>query len=312
MTLSAEQQELRRRGIGGSEIAAVCGLSPWSGPLDVWLSKTGRKHDASTFHMQRGTHLGPGLVTWFAEKTGLQVSHWGKDEQTFQHPKYSIVIATPDALVGEDKVLECKMPSRRTELHWGNVPHGIPNYYIPQGIWEMAATQRYGGAYFAAMVESDIKVYLLHWDEQLFRTMLDAAINFWKSYVVPNVQPPIDETNAAVEYLKQQFPVSDETNAVPDEMMNQLASELSVLRAEKKQLEKKEELVTNRIKEWLGHNASVAGDWGTIYWKNSKDREFIDWQELAYGLGAKPGDIKAHTKTVPGPRSFRSYFRGEK
>ena len=29
----------RRRGIGGSEIAAVCGLSRWRSPLEVWLRK---------------------------------------------------------------------------------------------------------------------------------------------------------------------------------------------------------------------------------------------------------------------------------
>ena len=31
----------RRRGIGGSEAAAILGLSPWATPLDVYLDKIG-------------------------------------------------------------------------------------------------------------------------------------------------------------------------------------------------------------------------------------------------------------------------------
>ena len=37
----AEWLELRRRGIGGSDAAAVCGLDPWRSPFEVWLDKTG-------------------------------------------------------------------------------------------------------------------------------------------------------------------------------------------------------------------------------------------------------------------------------
>ena len=33
----------RRKGVGGSDSAAVCGLSRYSSPLEVWLQKTGRK-----------------------------------------------------------------------------------------------------------------------------------------------------------------------------------------------------------------------------------------------------------------------------
>lgn len=39
MPLSPEQHAIRRGGISGSEIAAVAGLNPWAGPIDVWRSK---------------------------------------------------------------------------------------------------------------------------------------------------------------------------------------------------------------------------------------------------------------------------------
>ena len=35
----------RRSGIGGSDIAAILGLSPWKTAVDVWLDKTGQRED---------------------------------------------------------------------------------------------------------------------------------------------------------------------------------------------------------------------------------------------------------------------------
>lgn len=37
----AEWLEGRRQGIGGSDVAAVLGLSPWKTALDVWNDKLG-------------------------------------------------------------------------------------------------------------------------------------------------------------------------------------------------------------------------------------------------------------------------------
>lgn len=36
----ADWLKLRRRGIGGSDVAAILGLSKWRTPLEVWQDKT--------------------------------------------------------------------------------------------------------------------------------------------------------------------------------------------------------------------------------------------------------------------------------
>ena len=35
-----EWLKARKLGLGGSDMAAVLGLSPWRSPIDVWLDKT--------------------------------------------------------------------------------------------------------------------------------------------------------------------------------------------------------------------------------------------------------------------------------
>ena len=46
----------RRSGIGGSDVAAVLGLSPWKSPRQVWLDKTtDATDDRQTMPMLLGT-----------------------------------------------------------------------------------------------------------------------------------------------------------------------------------------------------------------------------------------------------------------
>ncbi len=48
MSLTAEQKADRVNTLGASEIAAVCGLSPWKSVHDVWLSKMGLVDDETS------------------------------------------------------------------------------------------------------------------------------------------------------------------------------------------------------------------------------------------------------------------------
>ena len=45
------RQEL---GIGGSDAAAVCGLSPWTSPVELWKIKTGQKKGQRYFSQRGG------------------------------------------------------------------------------------------------------------------------------------------------------------------------------------------------------------------------------------------------------------------
>ena len=51
----------RSSGLGGSDIAAIVGLSPYRSPLDVWAEKVGHPSVISkdSLHLRFGTHLEP-------------------------------------------------------------------------------------------------------------------------------------------------------------------------------------------------------------------------------------------------------------
>ena len=69
-----EWLEHRRKGIGGSDAAAILGMNPWKSPMDVWLEKTGE----FTRTMKRtkdvlGTVLEDIVAREFMARTGLKV-----------------------------------------------------------------------------------------------------------------------------------------------------------------------------------------------------------------------------------------------
>ena len=44
----------RKKGLGGSDIAAIMGISPWKTPMDVYLEKTTEVQDIDNEALKRG------------------------------------------------------------------------------------------------------------------------------------------------------------------------------------------------------------------------------------------------------------------
>jgi putative phage-type endonuclease len=78
--------EGRRRGIGGSDVAAVLQLSPWRTPLDVWNDKLGLSPEHEmTSSLYWGTTLEQVVAKEFALRTGFKlqnVNHQFADPET--------------------------------------------------------------------------------------------------------------------------------------------------------------------------------------------------------------------------------------
>ena len=62
-----EWLEVRKSGIGGSEVAAICGLSKWESAYTLWLRKTGQVEDkdlSGNEAVEWGNRLEPVVTTW--------------------------------------------------------------------------------------------------------------------------------------------------------------------------------------------------------------------------------------------------------
>lgn len=63
--------------VGGSDVAAIFGLSPWTTPLELWMQKKGRmktKPKSNAGQLEMGHLLEPIAAHFFAQKTGRDAS----------------------------------------------------------------------------------------------------------------------------------------------------------------------------------------------------------------------------------------------
>ena len=96
----------RNEFLGGSDIAAVMGMSRWKTPLKLWAEKTGKLPlpDLSDVEaVELGTDLEEFVAKKFTQKTGKAVR---RSPKYYQHPDYPYMVAHVDRLVtGTDELL---------------------------------------------------------------------------------------------------------------------------------------------------------------------------------------------------------------
>lgn len=98
----AEWLEGRRKGIGGSDVAAVLGLSPYKTPLDVWNDKLGlsEEHEQSEAAYW-GTTLEDTVAKEFQKRTGYKIQ---RVDHQFRDPENSWMICNIDRAIINPKI----------------------------------------------------------------------------------------------------------------------------------------------------------------------------------------------------------------
>ena len=190
-------------GIGGSDIGSIVGLSPYRSAVDVWLDKVGRVDESGdgAIHLRFGQHLEPFIASEYERVTG-HVTHehprtvYHRDHpQLFAHVDRLVstsaeCVVSPDGEVCATTLLECKTASAFMSEQWGREwTDEVPAAYLAQCAWYMALTGC-AEAHIAVLIgNSDFRVYRVLRDEELERSLINAALEFWDKNVLANVPP---------------------------------------------------------------------------------------------------------------------------
>lgn len=135
--------EYRRKGIGGSDAAAVLGISPFRTGRDLYYDKLNivTADDAENWvQLEVGTLLEPLVAKIFAHKTGYKIY---RRPFMFRHPQYPWMLADLDYMVelpdGTSAILEIKTTNYNAKDNWWyNGEEIVPIYYESQGRHYMA------------------------------------------------------------------------------------------------------------------------------------------------------------------------------
>lgn len=175
----------RNAGLGGTDVAAIVGLSPWRTPLDVWREKVGLSmpEHKETPAMRAGKTLEPLIIDLWAERSGGEITH---RQVTLELAEWPIARGTIDAIAragDTDLVVEAKL-SRSSA--WAD---GVPAHYAAQVHWYLMLT-RLERADVAVMLDGmDLSVFTIWADRDLHRDLLARAQEWWARHVEGRTPP---------------------------------------------------------------------------------------------------------------------------
>jgi putative phage-type endonuclease len=207
-----EWLEWRKKGIGGSDVAAICGLSRYSSAVTVYLDKIGELPPLEDNpKMKAGRILEPVIADWFAEETGYKVM---KQNAIFQHKEYPFMLANIDRwLPGLNAGLEIKNTGEYSRKDWfDGEEEVIPTEYQLQANHYMAIT----GAerWFVAVLIGgwDFQWRVIERSEKLISSLISIEDKFWNEHVLKKVPPAF--TARDTDNLNNMYPVSKENTFI--------------------------------------------------------------------------------------------------
>lgn len=273
--LTDAQHELRRQGIGGSEIAAIMGLSSFLSPLDVYLAKVEGWRKPETDDMVRGQCLESGLLDWYARR--LQIPrNLVVSGSTIHATGLGAVVATPDAIVetpeGLPRIVEVKCPR-----HGSGWESGPPEAYLLQAQWtwrayeDMSETDVDGEIHVVALLDGDLCVFPVQADVELQNDLLAFTRAWWARHVVAKVPPPLDGGDGAHEWLKRRFPTSANPIRPATPAEDLLMLDLMAAEAGQRIADDAAAVLEQRLKESIGGAAGIESPAGRITWKSDKN-----------------------------------------
>lgn len=290
-----EWLEHRRQTIGGSDAAAIVGLSKWATPLTVYMDKKGLTPEREdSIPMRIGRELEETVARLWMEETGKKCQ---RRNAILINPAYSFAHANVDRwVVGENAGVECKTTSEMNlkRFKGGEFPE---NYYV-QCVHYMMVT----GAdrwYLAVLVGNrEFYTFVIERDEEEIAALMEQERAFYENYLLPGVMPaPSGSAQDGAALGTLYADEDDEADAVDLTDMRDCFEAYIAANAQKALCERIIDKAKQDIEARLG-NASTGFCGGhKVSWKK-QTRSDIDKDALkAMGV-----DIPYKTKTT---RTFR-------
>lgn len=292
----------RREGLGGSDIAALCGMSRWATPMSLYLDKTGMLDDNDAGEAALWGRLLETPICWeFENRTGLHVAGRQLCVVDEEHPWRR---ATLDGLVTDstlayslDYLLDVALGTfeSKASSSFGN-DDGIPDEYAVQCQWQMGTAGQTAGWLAVLHHGRSLAIHELAFEPAVYNGLCEIADRFWERVTDRN-PPPADSAEATTAALKDAYRhlAGDGLAIELGDDQAAIARALVPARSAVKHAQAELDLVENQLRAALGEAtvATYAGE-ELVTWKAQKT--------------AAPFDRKAFTAAHP---DLAAQFTGE-
>lgn len=266
-TLNLDKREwlkYRKRGIGGSDAGAVCGLNPYRTAMQVYQDKvSGEIEEVDNEAMRQGREFEDYVAKRFMEATGKKVR---RANAMFYNEENPFMLADVDRMVvGENAGLECKTASPYMADRWkdGNIPL---SYQIQ--CYHYMAVSNADAWYLAVVIYGrEFKYYKIERDEAVIADLIQIEKAFWENHVLKQQIPDPDGSKLAdsviAEYYKNSIADTIPLTGFNEklERRQELSELIGRMDMEKKKIEQE-------LKLYLGENERAENEQFMVSWKS--------------------------------------------
>jgi putative phage-type endonuclease len=273
--------------LGGSDAAAVMGLSPWATPVELWQQKTGRAPkpkvtQARQRMFDRGHKLEPFIRDMVIDKLrdqGLDVelltsnARYTDPEHAFLRCEVDFELLLRGSTVIGSKIVEfkgehinadAKSVSGFARQKWGDVDtEDVPIEYAAQFMHGLMVTGRRYCLVAALRSFDEVDIFWNVRDDETIAGMRQRLVRFWVDHVQTNRAPdPIDFDD-----IKALFPTDDGGAVEATKDIAEKVDQLRKTRADIKRLQEIDEALTFELgnyirpRTWLTVNGRPVMSW---------------------------------------------------
>lgn len=287
----------RSKFVGGSDAAAILGVSPYKTPVELWMEKTGRaqKEEIDAVRQKifdRGHKLEPFIRDMVIDKLrdlGVEVELIACNER-YVDPEHAFMSCEIDfelRLTGEMEIggelitfsgehvnADAKSVTGFARKKWGEEnTEDVPIEYAAQFMHGLMVTPGNRRFCLVAALRSfdDVDIYWTRRDDETIAAMRAKEIVFWYDHVLADVAPD----TLTFDDVKLLFPGD---NGLPVDATPEIAlkvRELAGVKAQIKDLEETEEALKQEIADFISPHAILNFDGREIAsWKGQRQTRF--------------------------------------
>ena len=272
----ADWLEYRRHGIGGSDAAAIFGVSPFKTARDLYYDKlkiASFEDDNANWVQKEVGHLLEDLVAKiFQEKTGYRVYQIKK---MFYHPLHSFMLADVDYFIelpsGKTAILEIKTTNYNARDNWWmDGVECVPVYYELQGRHYMCV-MNLDEVYFCCLYgnnENEVIIRHITRDTEYEDELIALEGDFWQNHVGRHIPPPyVEDGDLIIESARRHFGPADQglpavelaaSHGIGIERYLELQQQKSECSAQLKQIESEMKRLQGRIIAEMGKGCTAT------------------------------------------------------
>lgn len=312
----ASQQHDRSKFLGGSDAAAVMGVSPWATPVELWQEKTGRKRKDPEDPIrqkifERGHKLEPFIRDMVIDKLrdrGLKVELVACNKR-YQDAQYDWMaceidfelVLTGGIVIGGELVMldhehinaDAKSVSGFARKKWGlEDTEDVPIEYAAQFMHGLGITGRNLCLVAALRSFDDVDIFWVRRDDETIAGMRAKEVTFWVDHVLADVAPD----PYTFDDIKALFPLDNGQAVEATEEIREKVAQLKRVGEQIREWKEAEEVLKFEVAEFISpHSRLTWKGEDLVTWKGQNDTR-LDQQQLAeaeiYQRDADTGEFK--------------------